>query len=77
MGVPATSRIAFNVAVSAVCLCAIATVANGASSPPAEVGLASVYSTHFNGKITASGERYDGKLYTERIEPCHSGPWSR
>ena len=55
---------AFNVAVSAVCMCVIATVANGASSLPAEEGLASVYSTQFNGKITASGEKYDGKLYT-------------
>jgi len=55
---------AFNIAVSAVCMCVIATVANGASSLPAEEGLASVYSTKFNGKITASGERYDDKLYT-------------
>ena len=55
---------AFDVAVSAVCMCVIATVANGASSLPAEEGLASVYSKEFNGKITASGERYNGNVYT-------------
>ncbi len=50
--------------VSAVCMCVIATVANGASSLPAEEGPASVYSTQFNGKLTASGERYDGSVHT-------------
>jgi rare lipoprotein A len=55
---------AFHVAVSAVCMCVIATVANGASSLPPEEGLASVYSTRFNGKITASGERYNGNVHT-------------
>jgi peptidoglycan lytic transglycosylase len=54
----------FNVGLSAVCICAIATVANGASLLPAEEGLASVYSKQFNGKITASGEPYNGNIYT-------------
>jgi rare lipoprotein A len=54
----------FNVALSAVCICAIAAVADGASLPPAEEGLASVYSKEFHGKITASGERYDSNVYT-------------
>ena len=53
-----------NVGLSAVCMCVIATVANGASLPPAQEGLASVYSKEFNGKITASGERYNGNVYT-------------
>ena len=53
----------FSVGLSAVCICVIATVAI-ASLPPAEEGLASVYSKEFNGKITASGERYDGNVYT-------------
>ena len=48
---------------SGVCICMIATFANGATLPPAEEGLASVYGEQFNGKSTASGQRYDsGKL---------------
>jgi rare lipoprotein A len=38
---------------------AIAAFAHGASLPPVEEGLASVYSEQLNGKRTASGERYD------------------
>ena len=37
----------------------IAGVASAALSPPAQKGLASVYSDRLNGKKTASGERYD------------------
>ena len=53
-----------NVGLSAVCMWVIATFANGASLPLAEEGVASVYSPQFNGKITASGERYNGNVYT-------------
>jgi rare lipoprotein A len=42
----------------------IACVASAASSPPAQRGLASVYSDHLNGKRTASGERYDSSGFT-------------
>ena len=51
------------VPMAAVCSCVIATIASGAPLPRAEVGFASVYSEQFNGKRTASGQRYDsGKL---------------
>jgi rare lipoprotein A len=36
-----------------------AAVASGAPLPTVQLGLASVYSEHLNGKKTASGERYD------------------
>jgi rare lipoprotein A len=43
----------------------IACVASAASSPPpAQRGLASVYSDHLNGKRTASGESYDSSGLT-------------
>ena len=42
----------------------IVVVASAAPSPPAQRGLASVYSDHFNGKKTASGERYDSSGLT-------------
>ena len=61
---PGVAFSALNVFVSAMCMCVIATLASGASSLPAEEGLASVYSTQFNSKITASGERYDGNVHT-------------
>jgi len=41
----------------------IATAANGASPPPQQ-GMASVYSKDFDGKRTASGERYDSRALT-------------
>ena len=44
---------------AALCGCVIGTLASGAALPPAQKGLASVYSEHLNGKRTASGERYD------------------
>jgi rare lipoprotein A len=37
---------------------------SGAPLPPPEAGLASVYSEEFNGKRTASGERYDSNALT-------------
>ncbi len=52
------------VALAAVCICMIAAAANGASPPPQQEGLASVYDKHFNGKSTASGERYDSRALT-------------
>ncbi|MEO8565133.1 MAG: septal ring lytic transglycosylase RlpA family protein [Betaproteobacteria bacterium] len=42
----------------------IATVADGASPPPQQEGLASVYGKQFNGNSTASGERYDSRRLT-------------
>jgi rare lipoprotein A len=39
-------------------------VASGATLPPPEAGLASVYSEDLNGKSTASGERYDSNVRT-------------
>ena len=42
----------------------IAGIASAAPSPPAQKGLASVYSDHLNGKKTASGERYDSSGLT-------------
>ena len=41
----------------------IATAAN-AASPPHQEGMASVYSKDFDGKRTASGERYDSRALT-------------
>jgi rare lipoprotein A len=51
-------------AISAICTCVIVVVANAAASPSTEEGLASVYGEQFNGKSTASGERYDGGKLT-------------
>jgi rare lipoprotein A len=42
----------------------IVAVANAAAPPSMEEGLASVYGEQFNGKSTASGERYDGGKLT-------------
>jgi rare lipoprotein A len=42
----------------------IALPASAAPSPPAQRGLASVYSDHLNGKKTASGESYDSSELT-------------
>ena len=42
----------------------IAVVASAAPSPPAQKGLASVYSVYLNGKKTASGESYDSSGLT-------------
>ena len=39
--------------------CVISGVASSAPLPPAQKGLASVYSEQLNGKQTASGQRYD------------------
>jgi len=49
---------------AALCGCLIGAIASGAALPPAQRGLASVYSEHLNGKRTASGERYDGGSLT-------------
>ena len=49
---------------AAVCICIIAAVANGSPLPLPQEGLASVYAKHFNGKSTASGERYDSRALT-------------
>ena len=61
-GASATSVMCCRLA--AICICVIAAVANGAPSPPAEEGLASVYGEQFNGKSTASGERYNSGTLT-------------
>lgn len=49
---------------AAICTCLIVVIANAAASPSTEQGLASVYGEQFDGKSTASGERYDGGLLT-------------
>jgi rare lipoprotein A len=49
---------------AAVCICVFAALANGAPLSPVEEGLASVYGEQFNGKSTASGERYNGGILT-------------
>jgi rare lipoprotein A len=49
---------------AALCGCLIGANAGGAALPPAQKGLASVYSEHLNGKRTASGERYDSDSLT-------------
>src|SRR3979490_438563 len=49
---------------AAVFICIIAAVAHSAPLPSPQEGLASVYGKHFNGKSTASGERYDGRALT-------------
>jgi rare lipoprotein A len=58
------SMLGVSVWLAAVCGCVIGAIASGAALPPAQKGLASVYSEHFNGKRTASGERYDSGSLT-------------
>ena len=53
-----------SVGLAAACICMFAAAANGASLPLQQEGLASVYGKHFNGKSTASGERYDSRALT-------------
>ena len=53
-----------SVCLAGLCGCVIAAIASGAALPPAQKGLASVYSEHLNGKRTASGERYDSSGLT-------------
>ena len=53
-----------SVCLATICGCVIEADASGAALPPAQKGLASVYSEHFNGKRTASGERYDSNSLT-------------
>ena len=53
-----------SVCLAALCGCVIEAIASGAALPPAQRGLASVYSEHLNGKRTASGERYDSNSLT-------------
>lgn len=53
-----------SVGLAAVCICMIAAVANAAPLPSHQEGSASVYGKHFNGKRTASGERYDSDAMT-------------
>jgi rare lipoprotein A len=50
--------------VAAACISIIAAVANAAPSASQQEGLASVYAKHFNGRNTASGERYDSRALT-------------
>lgn len=51
---------------AALAAASIGMIAAGASgaSPTSQEGLASVYAKHFNGHITASGDRYDGRALT-------------
>ena len=59
----APAPVFLSVGLAAACICMIAAVAN-AASPPQQEGLASIYGKHFNGKSTASGERYDSRALT-------------
>ncbi len=49
---------------AAACIALIASAANGVSPAPPQEGLASVYGKDFDGKRTASGERYDSRALT-------------
>ena len=60
----AAAPVFLSVGLAAACICMFAAVANGASLPVQQEGLASVYGKHFNGKSTASGERYDSRALT-------------
>jgi rare lipoprotein A len=60
----APASVLLSAGLAAFCICMSATVANGAPLPPQQEGLASVYGKHFNGKSTASGERYDSRALT-------------
>jgi rare lipoprotein A len=60
----APAPVFLSVGLSAACICMIAAVANGSPLPPQQDGLASVYGKQFNGKSTASGERYDSRALT-------------
>jgi rare lipoprotein A len=50
--------------VAAACFCIIAAVANGSPLSSPQEGLASVYAKRFDGKNTASGERFDSRALT-------------
>jgi rare lipoprotein A len=60
----APSPVFLSVGLAAACICMIAAAANGASPLPQQEGLASVYGKQFNGRSTASGERYDSRALT-------------
>ena len=60
----APAPVFLSAALAAACICMFAAVSSGASLPPQQEGLASVYGQHFNGKSTASGERYDSRALT-------------
>jgi rare lipoprotein A len=60
----APARVFLSSGVAAVCICIVAAVANGSPPPSSQEGLASVYAKHFNGRSTASGERYDSRALT-------------
>jgi rare lipoprotein A len=60
----AAAVLGVSVWLAALCGCLIGAIANSAALPPAQRGLASVYSEHLNGKRTASGERYDSNSLT-------------
>jgi rare lipoprotein A len=53
-----------SISLAAACICMIAALANGSPLPSPQEGLASVYGNHFNGRSTASGERYDSRALT-------------
>src|ERR1700682_2342714 len=60
----AAAVLGVSVWLAALCGCLVGAIASGAALPPAQKGLASVYSEHLNGKRTASGERYDSNSLT-------------
>jgi rare lipoprotein A len=60
----APALVPLSIALAAACICMIAAVADGSPLPSSQEGLASVYGKQFNGKSTASGERYDSHALT-------------
>jgi len=61
---PRNAAAVLGVWLAALCGSLIGAIASGAALPPAQKGLASVYSERLNGKRTASGERYDSNDLT-------------
>ncbi|MDQ6922734.1 MAG: septal ring lytic transglycosylase RlpA family protein [Pseudomonadota bacterium] len=60
----AAAVLGISIGLAAMCSCMTGAIASGAGLPPAQKGLASVYSEHLNGKRTASGDRYDSNNLT-------------
>jgi rare lipoprotein A len=60
----APAPVFLSAALAAACISLMTAVANGSPLPSPQEGLASVYGKHFNGRNTASGERYDSRALT-------------
>ena len=60
----APASVFLSIRLAAACICMVAAVADASPLPSPQEGLASVYGKHFNGRNTASGERYDSHAMT-------------